>query len=94
MQGLCNPGFGRPVVLPQHRQRRQLTPLPDLIKCALLILEDACPPEPHMQLCRMCEDDDGSSCRLCWQNYLYYVANGRELDPYRPDRIHEGGLKP
>ena len=69
---------------------RQLKPC--LLSCALLALADGCPPERHMQLCQMMEDDDGGSCSVCWQNYLYYVANGRRYDPYRADRIHEGGL--
>lgn len=65
---------------------------PDMLGCALLALEDACPPEEHMQLCRMLEDDDGSSCKDCMRNYIRYVANGRRVDPYRRDRLHEGGL--
>ena len=65
---------------------------PGLLSCALMALADACPPERHMQLCGMMEDDDGCCCSVCWQNYLYYVANGRRYDPYRSDRIHEGGL--
>ena len=65
---------------------------PSLLGCALMVLADGCPPEQHMQLCSMMEDADGDSCSVCWQNYLYYVANGRRWDPYRVDRIHEGGM--
>ena len=65
---------------------------PSLLGCALLMLADACPPERHMQLCGMMEDSDGESCSLCWENYLFYVANERDSDPYRLDRIHEGGM--
>lgn len=46
-----------------------------------------------MQLCGMMEDDDGGeSCRRCWENYLYWVKNGRDRDPYFTQRLHEGGL--
>lgn len=45
-----------------------------------------------MQLCGMQEDDGGESCRECWKAYLYWVANGRRGDPYRLDRLHEGGM--
>lgn len=76
---------------PRHRQQR---PLPSLLKCIALILDDACPPDPAMQLCCMIEDDDGSSCRLCWLNYARYVDSGRQLDAYKDERLHEGGLKP
>lgn len=68
---------------------------PDLLGCALLILEDACPPEKGMNLCR---HEDGElygteeACTRCWRHYLLYVANGRRSDPYRRDRIYEGGL--
>lgn len=58
---------------------------PDLLACALLILEDACPPEKRMNLCR---HEDGelygteSVCARCWRHYLFYVANGRRRNPY------------
>lgn len=45
-----------------------------------------------MQLCGMIEDDDGESCRACWERYLWYVASGRKIDPYAKDRIYSGGL--
>lgn len=45
-----------------------------------------------MQLCGMMEDDDGESCRRCWENYLYWVSNDRVRDPYSFDRLHEGGM--
>lgn len=66
---------------------------PDTLDCAFLLLEDACPPEADMQLCRLQEDDDdGTACHRCWAQYLIYVANGRRWDPYRLDRLHEGGM--
>ena len=71
-------------------RREQLKP--NMFGCALLMLEDGCPPEKHMQLCSMQEDDDGSACKECWLNYLYYVVNDRKWDPYRIARIYEGGL--
>lgn len=76
---------------PRHRRQK---PLPNLLQCALILLADGCPPERSMMVCRMTEDFDGCECRRCWENYLYFVANGRTLDPYRYDRLHEGGLKP
>lgn len=65
---------------------------PTLLSCALLLLEDGCPPEKGFRLCEMQEDEDGCSCRLCWSTYLYYVANGRKQQPYFWERIHEGGM--
>lgn len=59
---------------------------PDLLKCAHMILEDQCPPEKGMNLCR---HEDGElygtegACKRCWKNYLAYVAGGRSLNPYR-----------
>lgn len=73
--------------------RRQLKP--NLLDCALLILEDGCPPEKAMHVCR---HEDGElygteeACSRCWRRYLFYVANGRRDDPYRQDRIYEGGM--
>lgn len=65
----------------------------ELLDCALMILGDQCPPEPQMQLCRMQEDDeDDTACRCCWQQYLFWVVNGRRGDPYRHDRLYEGGM--
>lgn len=72
--------------------RHDRRPLPGLYGCALLILQDACPPEASMQLCGMLEDFDGGCCTACWEHYLQYVANGRVQDPYASDRRHEGGL--
>ena len=71
---------------PSERQLK-----PDLLGCARLILEDACPPERHMQQCCIAEDHDGD-CASCWTRYLEYVASGRKTDPYRCDRLHEGGM--
>lgn len=84
----------RPITLPRHRRRHRRPQLPDLLGCALLLLEDACPPEEAMHLCAMEEDANEDACARCWRAYLYYVANGRSLDPYRNEREHEGGMKP
>lgn len=73
---------------PSERQLK-----PDLRMWALLMLDDACPPEEHMQKCRMEEDDDGMSCHTCMSNYTDYIASGRRLDPYRNDRLHWCGTK-
>lgn len=66
---------------------------PSLLRAALICLSDGCPPEAGMQLCLLQEDDeDGAACRRCWETYLYWVANGRRGDPYRSDRLYEGGM--
>ena len=65
---------------------------PSLLGCALILLNDGCPPEKECCLCAMQEDEDGNSCNSCWSNYLFYVANGRDRLPYRRDRIYEGGM--
>lgn len=57
---------------------------PSVFDCALMLLEDSCPPEKHMQLCLLQEDDeDGTACTRCWYRYLFYVANGRRYNPYK-----------
>ena len=86
------PGW-RAIPSPQKRRRRPER-LPNLFECALLLLDDECPPERCMQLCGMEEDATEDACRRCWKQYLYYVANGRSLDPYHNERVHEGGMKP
>lgn len=53
-----------------------------------MILNDQCPPERDMYLCNMGEDDC-VDCTLCWENYLFYVANGRKNPPYKWDKIKE-----
>jgi len=61
---------------------------PDMLHCALLILEDACPPERRMYYCSFGEDDT-PDCDWCWRTYLDYVAGGRREDPYANYRIDE-----
>ena len=57
---------------------------PDVFDCALMLVDDSCPPEPCMQLCRWQEDDeDGTACSRCWRQYLFYVVNGRRHNPYK-----------
>lgn len=65
---------------------------PSLLGAALMCARDECPPEADMQLCGMCEDYMDGCCLQCWEAYLYWVANGRRGDPYRSDRLHEGGM--
>lgn len=65
---------------------------PDLFCAAMMGLRDECPPECEMQLCGMQEDYTDGCCLACWENYLRWVANGRRFDPYRYERIHDGGL--
>lgn len=63
-------------------------PLPGLLSCALMAINDECPAEQSMYLCRL-EDTDECDCRRCWQTYLFYVANGRRSDPYASARRNE-----
>lgn len=60
--------------------------VPSLLTVAIDLLHDRCPRDPAMYLCKLQEDDDGSSCTLCWENYLFYVANGCMRDPYESER--------
>lgn len=55
--------------------------MPDLLNCALMAINDECPPERGLYLCQL-EDTGECDCRRCWQTYLIYVANGRRYDPY------------
>lgn len=64
----------------------------EILEAALICLDDGCPTEPSMQLCRMEDDVCDDSCRRCWLNYLIWISNGRKNDPYRYDRIYEGGM--
>lgn len=63
---------------------------PNLLQCALMLAQDQCPPEQNMYLCSKEEDPTGD-CKLCWTNYLFYVANGRKEDPYEFDWRREQG---
>lgn len=47
----------------------------DLQRCALMILEDQCPPDRAHYLCMVSEDCTGD-CTRCWYNYLQGVAMG------------------
>lgn len=65
----------------------------DLLRAAMICIEDGCPPDAGMQLCAMQEDDDdGTACGRCWQQYLVWLANGRVRDPYTREKIWEGGM--
>lgn len=52
---------------------------PTMLQCALLILEDECPPDPRMYYCRHGEDPE-IACVECWRHYLNYLEGGR--NPY------------
>lgn len=54
-----------------------------LLKCGLLILMDACPPDSTAYACRGC-DYDADCCGDCWRAYLFAVANGRKQLPRLP----------
>lgn len=47
-----------------------------LLRCGLLLLADACPPERDAYLCDGVEEYDEDVCTRCWERYLYAVANG------------------
>ena len=49
----------------------------DLLRAALLLIEDACPPDPAAYLCSQEEADDGTACARCWRRYLFALANGQ-----------------
>lgn len=51
----------------------------ELLWLALLILNDACPPDNRYYLCRQGEDPT-AACIECWQRYLLAAVNG-ELEP-------------
>lgn len=61
--------------------RRQLKP--SLLGCAMMILDDECPPEAGSQLCKTEDVDDGTACKRCWRAYVHYVANGRKSTRYQ-----------
>lgn len=54
-----------------------------LLKCGLLILEGACPPDPSAYACRNCEYD-AECCGDCWRAYLFAICNGRKQLPPMP----------
>lgn len=59
-----------------------------MLQLALMILNDACPPDNRMYLCKMDEAEDEVRCNECWSNYLFWAVNGylKEHDPYRFER--------
>lgn len=70
--------------MPENQGRRCL---PSLFDCALMILDDACPPDRRFYRCEMrCEDELDGTCDACWRAYLFFVMNGGQLDFYRADR--------
>lgn len=76
----------RPCSVLQHPTPQEQRP--GLLQCALLILEDKCPPESRMYYCSFGEDDT-PDCDTCWRRYLDYVVSGRKKDPYAMLRIDE-----
>lgn len=49
----------------------------ELLNCGLLILMDACPPNPEYYICKVSEDYEETACERCWRKYLFDVANGK-----------------
>ena len=67
--------------------RGEAAPLPSLLTCSMLILDDACPPDRRFYRCSMaCEGELDGTCVACWRAYLYFVASGGHCDAYRADR--------
>lgn len=61
-----------------------------LLYVALDLLNDGCPDEERMQICKFdCMDECMDACYLCWSNFLWYVASGRTYDPYRCERSRD-----
>lgn len=59
-----------------------------VFQAALDILHDRCPPERSMYQCMKGEDDE-PCCEECWERYLFYIANGRRVDPDYWDKVKE-----
>lgn len=57
-----------------------------LFLASIALLNDGCPFDPKMWICKMGEDDNDHSCTRCWENYLLYIRNGCRHDPYRSER--------
>ena len=56
----------------------------NLFSCARMILRNECPPDRRAYLCMHGEEpEDG--CINCWDNYLFFVANGCKGHPYEYD---------
>ncbi len=47
-----------------------------LQQCALMILNDQCPPDRKHYLCMQGEDDTARDCTQCWSNYLWGITFG------------------
>lgn len=51
-----------------------------LLKCGLLILEGACPPDATAYAC--CGGEyDAECCGDCWRAYLFAIVNNRKQLP-------------
>lgn len=71
------------MIEPTERQLK-----PSILGCAMMILEDECPPEKGSQLCKIEDVDDGTACKRCWKRYIHYVANGRKPTRRQQQRNH------
>lgn len=49
----------------------------NLLDAALLLIEDACPPEQAAYLCMEEDCDDGTACARCWRRYVFALARGQ-----------------
>ena len=56
-----------------------------MFELARMILNDQCPPDNKMYLCRFGEEAE-CRCVECWDRYLFWAVNGYRGDPYEFDR--------
>lgn len=55
-----------------------------LFRCAQMILHDQCPPDNTAYLCKHGEECE-TECTRCWDNYLWYMLNGKTDHPFQHD---------
>lgn len=53
-----------------------------IFKCALMILNDECPPNTNAYLCSIDDDNDDIRCNECWSHYLFAIVNGQDGSLY------------
>ena len=58
------------------------TASPDLLRAALICVEDGCPPETAMQACQHAEDFTDGICADCLRAYLYWLDSHCRRNPY------------
>lgn len=64
------------------------TPKVSMYGLARMILNDQCPPDNRMYLCRMGESEE-CDCMACWDKYLLWAVNGYRGNPYEMDKYSD-----